>query len=391
MSAVKNALDQLYGQRSSDPIKLDSPVPVQMLPTPALVIDLNLFEENINKMQTYLNEHGIGLRCHAKMHKCPVIARKQLEQGAVGICTATVSEAEAMVSGGVTKILVTSPIVTQDKVDRLMDIRAASEHLGIVVDHEEGARLLNRSAVARNLTLDVYIDLDPGLGRTGIEAGKPALQLARTILNDLPGLRLSGLQMYAGHCMHVQGFEDRLKKYHDAMKGGLETRERFEKEGIAIPVFSGGGTGTFDMEAELGLVNELQAGSYPFMDVEYRNIGGMGTELFESFEPSLFVLVTAISKPQKKLITVDAGFKSFASDTVVPEFRDIEGLKYHWGGDEHGIVLLNNPSREVRLADKMMMVTSHCDPTVNLYDYYFPYRNGMVEEIWPITARGKSQ
>lgn len=391
MSAVQSALDSLYGHRSPEPLKLDQPVPVETLPTPALLIDLELFDENLLKMQAYLDEQEIGLRCHAKMHKCPVIAKKQLQQGAMGICTATVSEAEAMLAGGVTNILITSPIVTQDKIERLLNLAEASEHIAIVVDHIEGARLLNRSALARKLTLDVFIDLDPGLGRTGIEPGIPALQLARTIIDDCTGLSFSGLQMYAGHCMHIHGFDDRMQKYQAAMKGGLETRELFEKEGIDIPVFSGGGTGTFDIEKELGLLTELQAGSYAFMDVEYRNIGARGSELFEFFDPSLFVLVTAISKPQKKLITVDAGFKSFASDTVVPEFRDIEGLEYRWGGDEHGIILLKNPSKEVKLADTMMMVTSHCDPTVNLYDCYFPYRDGMVEEIWPITARGKSQ
>ncbi|MCP4753219.1 MAG: hypothetical protein GY866_20200 [Proteobacteria bacterium] len=165
----------------------------------------------------------------------------------------------------------------------------------------------------------------------------------------------------------------------------------FVGDGIEVPVFTGGGTGTFNIEPGVGLMTDLQAGSYVFMDIEYRNIGGVGNEHFIDFEPSLFVLVTAISKPQPRLITVDAGFKSFASDAMSPEFRDVEGVTFHFGGDEHGIVELTHPSRELNLGDKLSMLTPHCDPTVNLHDYYFPVRDGVVEELWPITARGRSQ
>ena len=157
-----------------------------------------------------------------------------------------------------------------------------------------------------------------------------------------------------------------------------------------MPVFSGGGTGTYNIEPDTGLVTELQAGSYAFMDIEYRDIGSKNSNQFLDFGVALYVLVTAISKPQSKLITVDAGFKSFASDKMVPEFRDVEGVNFHWGGDEHGIVQLRNPSREIKLGNKLAMLTPHCDPTVNLHDYYFPYRDGVVHEIWPISARGLS-
>ncbi len=156
-------------------------------------------------------------------------------------------------------------------------------------------------------------------------------------------------------------------------------------------MFSGGGTGTFNIDSDIGAITDLQAGSYVFMDVEYRDIGGVGTEHFLDFKPSLFVLATAISKPQEQLITFDAGIKSLATDTAYPEFRDVEGVVYHFGGDEHGIVQLNNPSLEISLGDKLSVITPHCDPTVNLYDFYYPYRNGVVEEIWPISARGRSQ
>jgi len=374
-----------------NPIVLDEPVPLEALHTPALVLDLDVFEENLGKMQRHLEQHGMGLRAHTKTHKCPIIARKQIEQGALGVCAAAVSEAEIMCAGGVGEVLITSPVVTPEKIDRV--IALAGEHPGIqlVVDHIDGATMLDAAAGRAGIRLRVIIDLDPTMGRTGIETGEPALALGRHILDHCPHLEFAGLQMYAGHCMHVHGYEQRKGKYMHIMQKGIATRELLEADGIAVPVFTGGGTGTFDIEPELGALTDLQAGSYCLMDVEYRDIGGSSGGLFDDFDPSLFVLVTAISKPQSPMITVDAGFKSLATDTVAPQFRDLEGVVWHWGGDEHGIIQLNNPSRDVVLGDKLHVVTPHCDPTVNLHDYLFPYRNGLVEEIWPIAARGCSQ
>lgn len=372
-------------------IKLKEPVPLADLHTPALVIDLDIMEINLRKMQTHLSAHNMGLRSHSKMHKCPIIAKMQMDAGALGICAATVSEAEVMQVFGVDKILITSPVTTHEKVARVLKLAGKSERLQIVVDHKAGADALDLAAVNAALTLEVLIDLDPEMGRTGIELGPPALELAQHIRDNCDHLKFCGLQFYAGHCMHIQGFEERRSRYRQILDKGLQTRDLLIRNDFAVPVFSGGGTGTFDIEPEMGGITDLQAGSYVFMDVEYRDIGGRDSERFIDFEPSLFVMVTAISQPQKQLITVDAGYKAFASDTVKPEFRDIEGVKFHWGGDEHGIIQLGNPSSTINLGDKLPMITSHCDPTVNLYDYYFPYRNGMVEEIWPIAARGRSQ
>lgn len=372
-------------------IKLKEPVPLADLHTPALVIDLDVMKANLRNMQTHLNANNIGLRSHIKMHKCPVIAKLQLDEGAIGICAATVSEAEVMQAFGIEKILITSPVTTPEKITRVLHLAATNEQLQIVVDHKAGADALHRAAAAIGVTLPILIDLDPEMGRTGIELGPPALKLAQHIEGNCDHLRFSGLQYYAGHCMHIHGFAERRRRYRQILEKGLATRDLLIANNFMVPVFTGGGTGSYDIEPEIGGITDLQAGSYLFMDVEYRDIGGRDSERFLDFEPSLFVLVTAISQPQKRLITVDAGYKAFASDTVAPQFRDIEGVEFHWGGDEHGIIQLGNPSREINLGDKLAMITSHCDPTVNLYDYYFPYHGGMVEEIWPIAARGRSQ
>jgi D-serine deaminase-like pyridoxal phosphate-dependent protein len=374
-----------------EPIILDEPISIDQLPTPALTIDLDIFDANIAKMQSHLNAAGLGLRCHTKMHKSPIIARKQIAAGAIGVCCATISEAEVMLAGGITKILITSPVVTDDKILRLLAMCQKSSEVEIVVDYIQGADRISELAGEMMLNIGVLVDLDPGMGRTGIEPGQKALELVRHIGEACPNLTFNVLQMYIGNCMHVQGFEKRRDKYLHLISKGIETKELLESNGIQVPVFSGGGTGTYDIDAELGALTDLQAGSYAFMDVEYRDIGGQGTETFVDFEPSLFSLVTAISKPQERLITVDAGIKCLATDTGYPEFRDVEGATYHFGGDEHGIIQLNNSSRQINLGDRLSVITPHCDPTVNLYDYYYPYRQGMVTEIWPISARGRSQ
>lgn len=374
-----------------EPIILHEPISIDQLPTPALTIDLDIFDRNIAKMQSHLNTAGLGLRCHTKMHKSPIIARKQIAAGAIGVCCATISEAEVMLAGGITKILITSPVVTDDKILRLLAMSQKSSEVEIVVDYIQGADRISELAGEMKLNIGVLVDLDPGMGRTGIEPGQKALELVRHIGEACPNLTFNGLQMYIGNCMHVQGFEKRRDKYLHLISKGIETKELLESNGIQVPVFSGGGTGTYDIDAELGALTDLQAGSYAFMDVEYRDIGGQGTETFVDFEPSLFSLVTAISKPQERLITVDAGIKCLATDTGYPEFRDVEGATYHFGGDEHGIIQLNNSSRQINLGDRLSVITPHCDPTVNLYDYYYPYRQGMVTEIWPISARGRSQ
>ena len=389
MTTLSRFYQQVREARPMEPIMLDDPIPLEELQTPALIIDLDVFDANLVKMQSYLQEQDIALRAHTKMHKCPIIARKQLESGARGVCAAKVSEAEVMCAAGIEDVLVTSPIATPDKVSRFVEARKNNPGLKIVVDCADSADLLAKVAGLEGLVVDVFVDLDPGMGRTGIETGDKTLQLVRHI-GESNSLNLSGLQMYAGNCMHIEGFSKRKQKYAHLLSKGVETLALLDEAGIVIPVVSGGGTGTYNMESDLGLINELQAGSYAFMDIEYRDIGGVDSEQFLDFGVSLFVLVTAISQPQSRLITVDGGFKSFASDKMAPEFRDVEGVIYHWGGDEHGLVQLNNPSREIRLGNKLSMLTPHCDPTVNLHDFYFPYRDGLVHEVWPISARGFS-
>ncbi len=389
MTGLAQFYDQTRQQRPIAPIVLEQPVPVDQLQTPALIIDLDAFEANLSKMQGFLNDHGLALRAHTKMHKCPHIALQQVKAGARGVCAAKVSEAEVMCDAGIVDVLITSPLATQDKIGRFLAARAQAPGLKVVVDHFTSAALLDEMAGAEGLVVDVFIDIDPGMGRTGVAPGESTLRLAEAIV-DADNLMLAGVQMYAGNCMHIEGYQARYEKYARILERGIETVGCLKDHGIDVPIVSGGGTGTYNMEPGIGFINELQAGSYAFMDIEYQEIGRDGSPVYDDFDVSLFVLVTAISQPQTRLITVDAGFKSFASDKMAPRFRDVEGVVFHWGGDEHGIVQLDNPSMDISLGQKLPMLTPHCDPTVNLHDFYFPFRDGLVHEIWPITARGFS-
>jgi D-serine deaminase-like pyridoxal phosphate-dependent protein len=375
-----------------DPIRLKVPMSLWDLPTPALTIDLEAMESNLLKMKTFYQGKKAKLRPHTKTHKCPIIAKRQIEDGAVGVCAAKVSEAEVMVEAGIGNVLITSPVVTKEKMERVVALAKKSPGVAIVVDQEKNVRDYDDAARAAGVKLPVLIDLNVGTDRTGIAIGKPALDLAEVIRKS-SSLTFGGLQAYAGHLMHLRGFEYRKQASEATMGRAVEFKHALEKAGFEVPVLTGGGTGTYNIDCDIDGITDVQVGSYLFMDVNYRNVGGKDGPLYEDFRPSLLVLTTAISQPAKGRITVDAGVKAFATDQEPPDPLSLPGVSYRFAGDEHGILEFRDPRgpAEVKLGDKVLMIASHCDPTVNLYDQYYPFRNERVEEIWPIAGRGKSQ
>jgi len=372
-----------------EPMRLPDPTNVWDLPTPALVVDLDAMESNLKKMQDFLTGKTAKLRPHTKTHKSPILAKKQLEHGAIGICTAKVSEAEVMVEAGINNILITSPVVTPGKIERVVQLARRSPGVAIVVDRESNVADFNDAAGVARTKLSVLIELDTGTNRTGIEMGKPAMDLLQSIAKS-PNLTFGGIQAYAGQCQHLKGYKYRKMRSEQTLALALTMKHEMEKAGIDVPVLTVGGTGTYNIDADIEGVTDLQAGSYLFMDAEYRGIGGKTSGVYDDFQPSLFVIATAISQPMKGRITIDAGLKAFAADKT-PELRDITGVTYRFGGDEHGILEFKEPSKEIKVGDKVALLASHCDPTVNLYDQYYAYRGEQVEEIWPVAGRGKSQ
>lgn len=372
------------------PQTLDAPVPLDALPTPALIVDIDQVEANLRAMAEFMKARGAGIRPHVKTHKCPHLAHRQMALGALGICCAKVSEAEVMAAAGIERILITSPVATKDKVDRVVALAKASPGLQMVVDRPQNADDFSAAAGAAGLTLGVLIDLESGTGRTGIAMGDPALDLAHHIAG-LKHLRLDGLQCYCGHLMHVADYASRRTHSHEVLSRALETKALIEQAGIPLGIVTGGGTGTYDIDSEVKGITDIQCGSYCVMDVQYGMVGTAQGRLFDAFPPAMFVWSTAISQPLPDRITIDAGLKAIYRDTPRAELRGISGATYDFGGDEHGILRFDNPSRPIRVGDKVAVIPSHCDPTINLYDCFHACRNGHIVERWPISARGKSE
>jgi len=358
------------------------------LTTPALILDLDLLESNIAKMSAHAKASKIDLRPHGKTHKCPEIAHRQINAGAIGLCVATIREAEAMAAAGVKGLLITSELVGKPKIERLIKLTSKAPDTISIVDNPVHAQQLSDAAVTAKITLNLMIDVDPGGRRTGIPAGDAAVALAEKIVK-LPNLKLRGIHGYSGSSAHVTGFEERKNHSTKFMIPVIETFARLKKMGLPMEIMSGSSTGTYNIDIGLEGMTEMQVGSYVFMDVEYRGIGGKSGAVYDDFAPSLTVMATVISKTYPDRATTDAGIKAFATDRVklTPEIKGSSGITVAYGGDEHGILTLNNPDRELRVGDRVEFVVPHCDPNVNLYDRIFCVRGEKVVDVWRTVGR----
>ncbi|RPJ61432.1 MAG: DSD1 family PLP-dependent enzyme [Acidobacteria bacterium] len=359
------------------------------LPTPALVLDLDAFQTNIDKMVRYAREHNRALRPHGKTHKCPQIAAALIKAGAIGACAAKLSEAEVFARSGITGILITTAVIGKYKIERLIKLAARHPDTIICLDNPKNASDLNDAARAARIRLNVAIDLM--LGRTGIPVREPAAGLAE-IIASLSNLKLAGLQAYSGTSSHVIGFEARRSHSQEAMAKAVQTRQMIEKEGIPCPLLTGGSTGTYNIDSEMDGITEIQPGSFIFMDLDYNRIGGQNGDVYTDFQNSLTVRATVVSKPENNVAIVDAGLKAFSTDKpFVPQALGIRGVTYSWAGDEHGRLNLADASRDLNPGDRLEFIVPHCDPSVNLYDRLYCVRGESVEAVWAITARGMSQ
>jgi D-serine deaminase-like pyridoxal phosphate-dependent protein len=360
------------------------------IPTPALLLDLDRFERNIDRMAAHVTRAGKKLRPHAKTHRCPEIARRQIALGALGVACAKLGEAEVMVEAGIRGVLITTEIVTPDKIRRLTRLLEQAPDTLLVIDDPENANALSRAATSRGLVVNALVDVEVGGRRTGIQPGEPALGLARTIAG-LPGLRLRGLQGYAGQCAHVIGWSARRDASRAAMAPLMETRRLLEADGLPVEIVAGGSTGTHDIDVELEGLTELQAGSYCVMDIDYRRVGGRSGDAMTEFETALTVVATVVSVPEKNRAMVDAGLKSFSTDKPFPpEAVERPGVEYAFAGDEHGRLALHDPDRPLKLGERIEFFPPHCDPTINLYDRIHAVRGTTLEAVWPVAARGRS-
>jgi len=360
------------------------------IPTPALLLDLDRFERNLARMTAHVRAVGKSIRPHAKTHRCPEIARRQIGAGALGVACAKLGEAEVMAQAGIRGLLITTPVVPEAKIQRFLDLVRTAPDTMVVVDNPENVTVLARAAAVAGVTVDVLVDVDVGTRRTGIQPGEPALSLARQVAGSR-SLRFRGLQGYAGHCAHVIGWKARREASHAALAPLMDTRARLEQAGLPVPIVAGASTGTYDIDSELGGLTELQSGSYCVMDVDYRRIGGRSGDALTDFEMALTVVATVVSVPTADRAIVDAGLKAFSTDKPFPpEAVERPGLGYEFAGDEHGRLVIIDRDRPVRLGERIEFFPPHCDPTFNLYDRIHAVRGREVEAVWDIAARGRS-
>jgi D-serine deaminase-like pyridoxal phosphate-dependent protein len=362
--------------------------PLDEVDTPALIVDLDAFEHNVRTMATFARSAGVRLRPHAKTHKCPAIALRQIAAGSVGQCCQKVGEAEALVRGGVRDVLVSNQVVGMAKLRRRASL-GADATVALCFDAPDQVEAASRAATEFGVTIGGLVEIEVGMQRCGVAPGSPASQLAQRIA-DAPGLEFRGLQAYHGSAQHLAGIDARERAIAIAAEAVRETLAAISRAGLECAIVAGAGTGTFRMEAGTGLWNELQAGSYVFMDTEYARIGGPDGGRYTEFEHSLFVLSTVMSVPARERAIVDAGLKSYSAEKGPPWVQGREDVRVIGVSDEHGKLELGPNAAPLALGDKVLLIPGHCDPTVNLHDWYVAVRRGRVEALWPIAARGAS-
>ncbi len=369
----------LVGQQGSRPA----------LNTQVLVLDIETLDRNIAAMASLVAEHKVALRPHAKTHKSVDIARRQIAAGAVGLCCAKIGEAEVLVDGGIEGILITSPVSAPQAILRLGQLAPRAHGLMAVVDHPDVAAEIDRALAAAGATLDVIIDIDPGIRRTGVASAEAAVELARAIA-DLPRLRYRGVQFYCGSQQHIPDYRGRRAAIIERTAYLRSAILALETAGFAPEIVTGSGTGTHRIDLELGVFTELQAGSYVFMDRQYLDCDlGEGA----AFEPSLLVDSRVVSANHGPLVTIDAGYKSLSTDGGMPTV--VSGAPaetaFAFMGDEHGALIAPGIGERMKPGDAVSLVVPHCDPTVNLYDHYHIVRGDTLVEIWPVSARGRAR
>lgn len=364
--------------------------PAAAIDTPALVIDLDAFERNLDRMAAFARETGVRIRPHAKTHKSPMVARLQVERGAVGQCCQKVAEAEILVDAGITDVLVSNQIVGTAKVARLAAL-ARRARIGVCADDPVQVDAYAAAARAYGVELHVLVEIDVGAARCGVAPGAPAVDLARRIA-AADGLSFDGVQAYHGAAQHIRGFNERRAAIGKAGEAVAATVDALAAAGLECRTIGGAGTGSFRFETATGLWNELQPGSYCFMDADYgRNLGEDNSEGLE-FEHALFVAATVMSAAGAGRAVVDAGHKASAIDSGLPTVWQRRDTDYVSASDEHGKLSLGAAASPIALGDRVWLVPGHVDPTVNLHDWYVGVRGGLdagyVESLWPVAARG---
>lgn len=358
--------------------------------TPCLILDLDALERNVKKMGDYAKAHGMRHRAHGKMHKSVDVLRLQERLGgAIGVCCQKVSEAEVFARGGIKDVLVSNQVRDPLKIDRLARLPKLGARTIVCVDDIENVAELSAAAEKHGTTIECLVEIDCGAGRCGVTTTQDVVAIARAIA-EAPGLKFTGIQAYQGAMQHLDSYEDRKAKLDDAIEMVRAAVAGLKSAGLEPELVSGGGTGSYYFESNSGVYNELQCGSYAFMDADYGRIHDKDGKRIDQgeWENALFILTSVMSHAKADKAICDAGLKAQSVDSGLPFIYGRSDVKYIKCSDEHGVI--DDPEKALRVGDKLRLVPGHCDPTCNVHDWYVGVRNGKVECVWPVSARGKA-
>lgn len=363
---------------------------VDEIQTPCLILDLDALERNIRKMGDYAKAHNMRHRAHGKMHKSVDVLRLQQELGgAIGVCCQKVSEAEVFVRGGIKDVLVSNQVRDPLKIDRLARLAKQDARIIVCVDDLANVAELSAAAQRHGTTLECFVEIDCGAGRCGVTTTAAVVELARAI-DGAPGLRFAGIQAYQGAMQHIDSYEDRKARLDVAIAQVKDAVAALKVDGLEPELVSGGGTGSYYFESNSGVYNELQCGSYAFLDADYGRIRDQGGNRIDEgeWENALFILTSVMSHAKSDKAICDAGLKAQSVDSGLPFVYGRTDVKYVKCSDEHGVI--EDPNGVLEINEKLRLVPGHCDPTCNVHDWYVGVRNGRVETLWPVSARGKA-
>ncbi|WP_169392042.1 MULTISPECIES: 3-hydroxy-D-aspartate aldolase BhcC [Psychrobacter] len=358
--------------------------------TPCLILDLDALERNIKKMGDYAKEHNMRHRSHGKMHKSVDVQKLQEELGgAIGICSQKVSEAEVFVRGGIKDVLVSNQVRDPAKIDRLAKLPKLGAKITVCVDDVNNVAELSEAAVRNGTELNCYIEIDCGAGRCGVTTTEAVVEIAKAI-DAAENLKFTGIQAYQGAMQHMDSYTDRKAKTQAAIDQVKDAVDALTEIGLKPEFVSGGGTGSYYFESNSGVYNELQCGSYAFMDADYGRILDEDGNRIDAgeWENALFLLTSVMSHAKADKAIVDAGLKAQSVDSGLPFIYGRDDVEYVKCSDEHGVV--SDPKGVLKINEKLKLVPGHCDPTCNIHDYYIGVRNGKVEAVWPVSARGRA-
>jgi 3-hydroxy-D-aspartate aldolase len=358
--------------------------------TPCLILDLDALERNIKKMGDYAKEHGMRHRVHGKMHKSVDVAKLQEKLGgAIGVCCQKVSEAEVFARGGIKDILVSNQVRDPAKIDRLAHMPKYGARVIVCVDDVDNVADLSAAAQKHGTQIECFVEIDCGAGRCGVTTTEDVVKIAKAI-DAAPGLKFTGIQAYQGAMQHIDSYEARKEKLDVAIAMVRDAVEGLKAAGLEPELVSGGGTGSYYFESNSGVFNELQCGSYAFMDADYGRIHDKDGKRIDQgeWENALFILTSVMSHAKPDKAIVDAGLKAQSVDSGLPVIYGRDDVEYVKCSDEHGVVA--DPKGVLKINEKLKLVPGHCDPTCNVHDWYVGVRNGKVEVVWPVSARGRA-